>query len=115
MSLRRIFSLLMKYSLLPLLSSLLEITTSSNSIGKIWFVLSKWSSTSQKLTLFLFSVPIKITSCMLCPRSCFALLSPKTHLMASATLLLPEPLGPTIAVILYSNGIVVLSANDLKP
>ena len=35
---------------------------------------------------------------MLLPRSALALCSPSTHLTASATLLLPQPLGPTIPV-----------------
>ena len=49
--------------------------------------------------LFFNSVPEKITSCMEAPRSCFIFCSPKTQRTASATLLFPLPLGPTIPVI----------------
>jgi len=35
--------------------------------------------------------------------------------MASTILLLPEPFGPTIAVIFYLNSISILSAKDLNP
>ena len=41
--------------------------------------------------------------------------SPKTHLTASEILDLPDPLGPTTAVIWLSNSIFVLFAKDLKP
>jgi hypothetical protein len=44
------------------------------------------------------SLPLKITSSILSPRRLLALCSPITQVMASATLLLPHPLGPTIAV-----------------
>ena len=48
---------------------------------------------------FLTSVPEKMTSCMEAPRSCFTRCSPSTQRTASATLLFPLPLGPTIPVI----------------
>ena len=44
-------------------------------------------------------VPAKITSCMLTPRSSRADCSPSTHEMASEMFDLPQPLGPTMAVI----------------
>ncbi len=47
---------------------------------------------------FRASLPLKITSSILSPRRLLALCSPRTHVMASATLLLPHPLGPTMAV-----------------
>lgn len=40
----------------------------------------------------------KMTSCMLLPRKDLALCSPSVHLIASATLDFPHPLGPIIAV-----------------
>ncbi|EKD27199.1 MAG: hypothetical protein ACD_79C00815G0001 [uncultured bacterium] len=43
------------------------------------------------------------------------LCSPKTQRIASTTLLFPQPLGPTKAVIPLLRMISVLSANDLKP
>ena len=38
-----------------------------------------------------------------------------TQRTASMTLDLPQPLGPTMAVMLLSNGTVTGSTNDLKP
>ena len=60
-------------------------------------------------------VPANIISSILVPRSCLALCSPRTHLTASATLLLPLPLGPTIPVIPLLNSKTILLAKDLKP
>ena len=45
----------------------------------------------------------------------FADISPRTQRIASATLLLPQPFGPTIQVTPLSNLISCLSAKDLKP
>ena len=56
-----------------------------------------------------------MTSVMLPPRSMRARCSPSTHRMASLTLDLPQPLGPTTAVAPLSKRIAVWSANDLKP
>ena len=44
-----------------------------------------------------------------------ALCSPKTQRTASEMLLLPLPLGPTIAVMPSEKSKFILSANDLKP
>ena len=52
---------------------------------------------------------------MLDPRKSFELCSPKTQRIASATLLFPQPFGPTIAVTPLSNLISSLSAKDLNP
>ena len=49
------------------------------------------------------------------PRKVLTLCSPKTHKRASTTLLLPLPLGPTIAHIFLSKSNSVLSAKDLNP
>ena len=56
-----------------------------------------------------------MTSCILLPRSCFALCSPSVQRMASATFDLPQPFGPIMAVTPCWKGISTLSANDLKP
>ena len=61
------------------------------------------------------AVPVKITSCILPPRNWRALDSPITQRIASMTLDLPQPLGPTTAVRFFLNCKVVLSAKDLKP
>src|SRR5437867_7995468 len=61
-------------------------------------------------------VPLKMTSSIFSPRSDFALCSPRTHAIASDTLLFPHPFGPTIAVMPDSfMAISPLSENDLKP
>src|ERR1700710_171326 len=59
--------------------------------------------------------PAKMTSSIFPPRRAFAPCSPRTHAMASTTLLFPEPLGPTTQVIPGSSCNVVVPANDLKP
>src|SRR6266536_4660030 len=56
-----------------------------------------------------------MTSSILRPRTSLALRSPSTHLNASTPLLLPEPLGPTLAVTPESKVISVCRANVLKP
>src|SRR4051812_20072791 len=60
-------------------------------------------------------VPAKMTSSIFPPRSVFAPCSPITHVRASTTLDLPEPLGPTTAVMPGSKRRVVDDAKDLKP
>src|SRR5688572_33380526 len=56
-----------------------------------------------------------MTSSILSPRRLLALCSPSTHVSASATLLLPQPLGPTMAVTPRSNASSERSEKDLKP
>src|SRR3954463_8973593 len=56
-----------------------------------------------------------MTSSIFPPRSALAPCSPSTQLMASTTLLLPEPFGPTTQVIPGSRRSVVAEAKDLKP
>src|SRR5690606_28026034 len=60
-------------------------------------------------------VPAKMTSSILPPRSALAPCSPSTHAIASTTLDLPEPFGPTTQVIPGSSLKVVVEAKDLKP
>src|ERR1700674_5901565 len=61
------------------------------------------------------SVPLKMTSSMVPPRSDLALCSPSTQVIASERLLLPQPLGPTMAVMPPASSTVTGSTNDLKP
>src|SRR5699024_7562235 len=61
------------------------------------------------------AVPAKMTSSILPPRRVLAPCSPITHAMASTTLDLPEPLGPTMQVMPGSSFIDVAEAKDLKP
>lgn len=60
-------------------------------------------------------VPAKITSSIDVPRRFFAPCSPITQVSASTMFDLPEPFGPTTAVMPGSNRSVVADANDLKP
>src|SRR5690348_10076099 len=56
-----------------------------------------------------------MTSSILRPRRSRAWPEPRTHLMESTMFVLPEPLGPTMAVTPPSNRISVWRANVLKP
>ena len=60
-------------------------------------------------------MPPKITSSILAPRSWRLFCSPMTQRMASEMFDLPEPLGPTTAVMPGSKVSALLSAKDLKP
>src|ERR1700752_3653614 len=73
------------------------------------------STTSARPSAGRPGVPAKMTSSILPPRSAFAPCSPSTQAMASTTLLLTEPFGPTTAVMPGSNFSVVEVAKDLKP
>src|SRR3954464_6337515 len=64
---------------------------------------------------FRLSEPLKMTSSMVPPRSDLALCSPSTHVMASERLLLPQPLGPTMAVTPPAKRTSTGSTKDLKP
>ena len=77
--------------------------------------LSRISETSAKPTGPRLAVPPKMTSSILAPRREREDCSPSTQRMASDILDLPEPFGPTIAVMPPRNLISVLSGNDLKP
>src|SRR5262245_22698343 len=59
--------------------------------------------------------PAKITSIISVPRRLLLERSPSTHLIASTTLDLPQPLGPTIPVTAWSKVNSVGSAKLLKP
>src|SRR3569623_1379653 len=61
------------------------------------------------------AVPAKMTSSILPPRSALAPCSPSTQEIASTTLDLPDPLGPTTQVMPGSNRRLVAEAKDLKP
>src|SRR5499427_276395 len=63
-----------------------------------------------------FVVPLKIQSAMRSARRDLWLCSPRTQLIASTTLDLPQPLGPTMQVVPVPLKVTtVLSQNDLKP
>ncbi|EAZ97876.1 hypothetical protein MELB17_11540 [Marinobacter sp. ELB17] len=56
-----------------------------------------------------------MTSVMDSPRKYLAELSPNTHRTASMMLDLPQPFGPTTAVMFDGKATVVASTNDLNP
>src|SRR3954452_21693575 len=84
-------------------------------MGSAPSVLSMVSTTSARPSGGRPAVPAKMTSSILPPRNDFAPCSPSTQAMASTTLDLPEPLGPTTQVMPGSNRSVVDEAKDLKP
>src|SRR3989338_7145056 len=114
-SLSRTAVLFKRYSLSPERNNRRVTVTSSYSIGSILDSLENVKLTSAKPKPGFLSVPLKMTSSIAEPRSSLTLCSPKTQRMESKTLLLPQPFGPTTAVIPGSKFKTVLSANDLKP
>src|SRR5881394_624331 len=92
-----------------------EIVTSLKSIGSAPSVLSIVSTTSARPSGGRPAVPAKMTSSIFPPRRDFAPCSPRTQAIASTTLDLPDPLGPTTQVIPGSKRRVVEEAKDLKP
>src|SRR5262245_27882515 len=56
-----------------------------------------------------------MTSSILLPRRDLGLMSPSAHFTASTTLLFPQPLGPTTAVMPSPNWKTVRSQKDLNP
>ena len=88
---------------------------SANGERKIPAELSRMSETSAKPTGPRFAVPPKMTSSIFAPRSDREDCSPSTQRIASEIFDLPEPFGPTIAVMPPRNLISVRSGNDLKP
>src|SRR6187397_2560655 len=105
----------MAYSLSPLRNSVRRIVTSLNSIGRIPAELSIVRLTSARPSGERVAVPAKMTSSIFWLRTELGAWAPSTQAMASTTLDLPEPLGPTTTVTPGSSSSVVASANDLKP
>src|ERR1700739_2098689 len=106
---------LISYSLAPSRNIRRVIDTSEYSIGSALSELSMVTVTSARPSGARDEVPAKMTSSIFPPRSVFAPCSTITHARASTTLDLPEPLGPTTAVIPGSKRRVVGDAKDLKP
>src|SRR3954447_22798891 len=84
-------------------------------IGRAPSELSMVSVTSARPSAGRPAVPAKMTSSIFPPRSAFAPCSPSTQLIASTTLDLPDPFGPTTQVMPGSRRSVVAEAKDLKP
>src|SRR3989344_5163875 len=104
-----------KYSFVPSLDTRLVITTSSKSNENFLLELSKISFTSARPSRAEDSEPLKIRSSPFLPLKDFIDCSPRTQRRASATLDLPEPFGPTIAVTGVGNSKTVDLPNDLNP
>ena len=107
--------LLSRYSLSPPRTTLRVMQTSEKSSGKSPRVLSSVSVTSARFTGRCPVLPEKMMSSIRLPRREVGLCSPSTHMTASAMLLLPDPLGPTIMTTPGSNSSEVFLTNDLKP
>src|SRR5438067_3270322 len=106
---------LRRYSASPERNRVRVIVTSVNSRGRSPAVLSMVRLTSAMASAGRRCVPAKMTSSIRPPRSDRGPCSPRTQEMASTTLDLPEPLGPTMTLIPGSRASVVLSAKDLNP
>ena len=106
---------LISYSLAPSRNIRRVIDTSEYSMGSAPSELSIVSVTSARPSGARPDVPAKMTSSIFPPRSALAPCSPSTQLIASTTLDLPEPFGPTTQVIPGSSRSVVAEAKDLKP
>ena len=112
---RRQGTSLMAYSLSPVRKSVRRTVTSLNSMPSRPAELSMVRLTSARPRGGRDAVPAKITSSIFWLRTALGAWAPSTHAMASTTLDLPDPLGPTTTVTPGSSSSVVASANDLKP
>ena len=115
MSLRRQVTPFKRYSLSPERYKRRPMVTSRYSEGRMPLWLSKVSRTSAKAACLRLLVPLKITPSILSERSIRDFCSPNTHRMASTTLDLPLPLGPTIPVTPSLNRTKTRSPKLLKP
>src|SRR5487761_1211364 len=104
-----------RYSASPERNSVRVMVTSRKSRGRVPAELSMVRVTSAIASAGRWGDPAKMTSSIRPPRSERGPCSPSTQEMASTTLDLPEPLGPTMTLIPGSSASVVLSAKDLNP
>ena len=104
-----------EYSLSPLRNSVRAMVTSPNSTGSSPDELSMVRETSARPRAARVAVPAKMTSSIFWDRTELGAWAPSTHAMASTTLDLPLPFGPTRTVTPGSISSVAVSANDLKP
>ncbi len=91
------------------------MVTSLNSTPSVPSELSIVMLTSARPSAGRVAVPAKITSSIFCERTALGDCAPSTQAMASTTLDLPDPFGPTTTVTPGSRTMFVESANDLKP
>src|SRR3954463_878992 len=106
---------LSRYSEPPSRKTRRGIVTSCQSIPSSFSHSAKVIETSAIPSAGRESVPEKMTSVISPPRSALADCSPSTQMMASSTLDLPHPLGPTTQVTPRWKLRTVLGAKDLKP
>ena len=83
------------YSLSPVRNRIRDTVTSVNSMGSSPAELSMVRLTSARPSAGRLAVPAKITSSMRWLRTALGACAPSTQAMASTTLDLPLPLGPT--------------------
>src|SRR6201991_694522 len=114
-SIKRQLLPLISYSLPPSRHIRRVIDTSEYSIGSELSELSIVTVTSARPSGGRADVPATMTSSILPPRSVLAPCSPITHVSASTTFDLPDPVGPTTQVMPGSKRRVVGDAKDLKP
>src|SRR5688500_12446579 len=107
--------LLRLYSLTSSRKTRRAMATSEYSSGRAPSSLENRKTTSARLIGLRSRLPAKITSSILLPRTSVGRCSPSTQRIASEMLLLPHPLGPTMAVIPGLKSIATRSANDLNP
>src|SRR3989344_4950556 len=115
MSLSLVGEPLIEYSFKPSLCTARSIVTSGKSISKTFLSLLKTTFTEARLALGSEVAPFQIKSSPRLPRRLFIDCSPSTNLKASATLLFPEPFGPTIEEIGVLNSKEFFLAKDLNP
>ncbi len=115
MSFIRQFWRLIKYSPSPLRKTHRPIITSAPSIGMVRSSLSKVKLTSAMPRCLRELEPEKMISAAEPARRARVFGSPNAHSRASTRLLLPQPLGPTIAVRDELSSNSVRSAKDLNP
>src|SRR5690606_22216282 len=115
MSFRRHFTSFNRYSDSPVRYNLRVIVTVVNSVGRMFLLLLSVKETSARLAGLRVFVPLKIIFSIFSERNVFVLCSPNTQRMASTTLDLPQPLGPTIAVTPSLQFMVILSLKLLNP
>ena len=110
----RIRCLFRRYSFSPDRYRRRPSSSTENSTGSSPSALSTTSVTSAMPWAARLSEPAQMTSSDLRERSALPC-SPSAQRSASARLLLPDPFGPTTALMPPPNSTLVRSANDLKP
>src|SRR6185369_8000565 len=104
-----------RYSDSPERYNLRVIVICEYSVGRMFFVLLMVRDTSAICCAERWLVPLKITFSIFSDRRALVFCSPSTQRIASTTLDLRQPLGPTIPVIPSSKLMTILSAKLLNP